>query len=151
MISMSVDKKKVEDLLGRIDELLRILRVLMDDLSEISNTLKASLGSYTAAQEASLPESSGSRISIQSSIVSETSQLPRPQEEEITIEKVQDLFPPDLANLLYFEDAGEYIIVKPRQYLGPDNFRRIASIVRDQMSGEYISAGRDSHFRIPKT
>ena len=148
---MSVDKKKVEDLLGRIDELLRILRFLMDDLSEISNTLKASLGSYTAAQEASLPESSGSRISIQSSIVSETSQLPRSQEEEITIEKVQDLFPPDLANLLYFEDAGEYIIVKPRQYLGPDNFRRIASIVRDQMSGEYISAGRDSHFRIPKT
>ncbi|MCD6593646.1 hypothetical protein J7L00_06155 [Candidatus Bathyarchaeota archaeon] len=148
---MSVDKKKVEDLLGRIDELLRILRFLMDDLSEISNTLKASLGSYTVAQEASLPESSGSRISIQSSIVSETSQLPRSQEEEITIEKVQDLFPPDLANLLYFEDAGEYIIVKPRQYLGPDNFRRIASIVRDQMSGEYISAGRDSHFRIPKT
>jgi len=148
---MSVDKKKVEDLLGRIDELLRILRFLMDDLSEISNTLKASLGSYTVAQEASLPESSGSRISIQSSIVSETSQLPRSQEEEITIEKVQGLFPPDLANLLYFEDAGEYIIVKPRQYLGPDNFRRIASIVRDQMSGEYISAGRDSHFRIPKT
>ena len=148
---MSVDKKKVEDLLGRIDELLRILRFLMDDLSEISNTLKASLGSYTVAQEASLPESSDSRISIQSSIVSETSQLPRSQEEEITIEKVQDLFPPDLANLLYFEDAGEYIIVKPRQYLGPDNFRRIASIIRDQMSGEYISAGRDSHFRIPKT
>ena len=148
---MSVDKKKVEDLLGRIDELLRILRFLMDDLSEISNTLRASLGSYTVAQEASLPESSSSQISIQSSIVSEPLQLPRSQEERITIEKVQDLFPPDLANLLYFEDAGEYIIVKPRQYLGPDNFRRIASIVRDQMSGEYISAGRDSHFRIPKT
>ena len=148
---MSVDKKKVEDLLGRIDELLRILRFLMDDLSEISNTLKASLGSHIATQEATLPESLSSSTSIQSSIVSEPLQLPRSQEERITIEKVQDLFPPDLANLLYFEDAGEYIIVKPRQYLGPDNFRRIASIVRDQMSGEYISAGRDSHFRIPKT
>jgi len=35
--------------------------------------------------------------------------------------------------------------------LGSDNFRRVASIIRDQLSGEYISAGKDSHFRVPKT
>ena len=148
---MGVDKKRIEDLLGRIDELIKILRFLMDDLSEISSTLKTSLGSYITAQEASLPESPSSPISIQSSIAPEASQLAESREEEITIEKVQGLFPPDLASLLYFEDADEYIIVKPRQYLGPDNFRRIASIIRNQMSGEYISAGRNSHFRIPKT
>ena len=39
---MGIDERKIEDLLGRIDELIRILRFLADDLSEISNTLRAS-------------------------------------------------------------------------------------------------------------
>jgi hypothetical protein len=39
--------------------------------------------------------------------------------------------------------------VKPRQFLGSDNFAKIASIVRE-MDGDYVSAGKQSHFRIPK-
>jgi hypothetical protein len=40
-------------------------------------------------------------------------------------------------------------MVKPRQFLGSENFAKIASIARG-MGGDYISAGKESHFRIPK-
>ena len=149
---MGSDKGKIEDLIGRIDELIRILKFLIDDLTEISNSLKASVGTPLQAQEASSPEELKPPITTQQTLIpEETSATHATPEKAITIKNIQDLFPPDLANLLYFEDAGEHIIVKPRQYLGSDNFRRVASIIRDQLSGEYISAGKDSHFRVPKT
>ncbi|MCW4053070.1 MAG: hypothetical protein NWE78_07685, partial [Candidatus Bathyarchaeota archaeon] len=59
------------------------------------------------------------------------------------------MFSKELEELLTFEDAGGFIKVKPRQYLGSDNFAKIASTIREA-GGEYVSAGRDSHFRIPK-
>jgi hypothetical protein len=52
--------------------------------------------------------------------------------------------------MLYFEETDEHVLVKPRLFLGSDNFRRIANIIRDQLGGEYVSAGKDSHFRISK-
>jgi len=68
----------------------------------------------------------------------------------VTMEQVSASFPPDLVKLLCFESTDEYILIKARHYLGPDNFRKIAAAVKDQLGGEYVSAGRDSHFRIPK-
>jgi hypothetical protein len=59
------------------------------------------------------------------------------------------MFPEDLENLLNFEEKDDYIIIKPRQFLGSDNFSKIASVVR-QAGGEYISAGKASHFRVPR-
>ena len=58
-------------------------------------------------------------------------------------------FPPDLENLLNIDERNDYIIIKPKQFLGSENFAKIASAVRG-MGGEYISAGKDSHFRVPK-
>ena len=69
---------------------------------------------------------------------------------EPPVAKVQARFPADLADLLYLELTEEYVLVKPRQYLGSDNFRRISAIVREELNGEYVSAGRESHFRIPR-
>jgi hypothetical protein len=59
------------------------------------------------------------------------------------------VFPEDLEALLSFEEKDDYIMVKPKQFLGSENFAKIASAVRG-MGGEYISAGKDSHFRVPK-
>jgi len=148
---MGSDKGKIEDLLGRIDELIRILKFLIDDLTEISDALKASVGMPLQSHEVNPPEEKPTITAQQTLIPEETSATHAAPVKAITIENIQDMFPPDLANLLYFEDAGEHIIVKPRQYLGSDNFRRVASIIRDRLSGEYISAGKDSHFRVPKT
>jgi len=63
-------------------------------------------------------------------------------------ENIETLFPKDLRGLLLFEKAEGFHIIKPRQFLGSENFARIADIVRAK-GGEYISAGKESHFRIP--
>jgi hypothetical protein len=65
------------------------------------------------------------------------------------VEDVRMMFPENLENLLNFEEREDHIVVKPRQFLGSENFAKIASIVRD-MGGEYISAGKESHFKVPK-
>ncbi|NIU85562.1 MAG: hypothetical protein GWN64_19305, partial [Candidatus Thorarchaeota archaeon] len=55
-----------------------------------------------------------------------------------------------MEDMLSFEEKDDYVKVKPRRFLGSDNFAKIASIVRG-MDGDYVSAGKQSHFRIPKT
>jgi len=59
------------------------------------------------------------------------------------------MFPEDLEDLLSFEEKQDHIMIKPRQFLGSDNFAKIASIVRG-IGGDYVSAGKESHFRVPK-
>ena len=68
---------------------------------------------------------------------------------ERTLESVVQAFPKDLAELLYFEDAGDHILVRPKGYLGSERFQRILEIVRN-LGGEYVSTGKDSHFKVPK-
>lgn len=65
------------------------------------------------------------------------------------IEQVKNNFPKDLAELLSFEIKEDCAIIRPRQFLGSGNFAKIAAIVRN-LDGEYISAGKESHFKIPK-
>jgi len=87
----------------------------------------------------------------------ETTEAPAPpteapitDDEQLSpIQKVEVAFPDDLKNMLSFTESDEYITIKPRQYLGSENFAKIASIVRE-IGGEYISAGKESHFRVAK-
>lgn len=58
------------------------------------------------------------------------------------------LFPEDLRSLLSFEQRADAVIVKPRQFLGSENFAKIADIIKAH-GGNYVSAGKNSHFRIP--
>jgi hypothetical protein len=66
---------------------------------------------------------------------------------DMAIEKVKALFPADIAELLTFQEQAGYVIIKPKQYLGAEFFANVARIIREA-GGEYISAGKDSHFRI---
>lgn len=68
---------------------------------------------------------------------------------EVKVEKVEELFPDDLRSTLTFEPQQDAFISKPMKFLGSENFARIAAIVK-QHKGGYISAGKESHFRIPK-
>jgi len=68
----------------------------------------------------------------------------------VTVDVVSKIIPMDLRKDLYFEDTGNYVLIKSRRYLGQETFKKIAEIVVDQLGGEYISAGRNSHFRIKK-
>lgn len=122
------EEADIKDLLRRIDDLLRVLKFVSDDLLEISRTLKVYVSSRMEAPRPGMGE----------------------MEKIRTIDDVQKFFPQDLLGLLLFEITDDYIIVKPRHYLGPENFARIASIIREQLKGEYVSHGKESHFRVPR-
>lgn len=63
------------------------------------------------------------------------------------LERVKALFG-EHAGILDFRLEGDVWRVTPRQFLGAENFAKIAKIVRDN-GGDYVSAGKDSHFRLP--
>jgi len=130
---MTADKEKLENLLERIDEILLVLKGISDDLRVVSGSLKSmAVGQIThPSQQPSTPSGHEGH------------------ERQKSVEDIRMSFPPELENLLNIEERNEYIIIKPRQFLGSENFAKIASAVRG-MGGEYISAGKDSHFRVPK-
>jgi len=119
---MSEKKPSTEQLLQRINQLLDVLNMISKDLSEISKALKT--------------------VSVPAAPVA-------PTERMRAIPDVQALFPKGLAEMLDFEEKEKFIVIRPRQFLGSENFAKIASIVREA-GGEYISAGKESHFRLPK-
>lgn len=126
---MTEDSQTVEELIKRIDRLLDVLNILIEDLREITNSLKTVSGPAAAAA---------------------VTPAPTPQPTQLrTIEDIRMMFPKELEDMLTFEEKEDHIMIKPRQYLGSENFAKIASIIRGA-GGEYISAGKDSHFRIPR-
>lgn len=65
------------------------------------------------------------------------------------VTSVKNNFPEHLAEQLSFEIKEDCAIIKPKQFLGSDNFAQIAAVVRN-LGGEYVSAGKESHFKILK-
>lgn len=63
------------------------------------------------------------------------------------IEAVKAKFSAELAELLTFTVEEQFVVLKPRKFLGSENFAKIAAVVRSS-NGEYISQGKDSHFKI---
>lgn len=76
-------------------------------------------------------------------------EVPAPPVITDALAKTKALFTDDLAALLNFEDKGNQVRIAPKKFLGSDNFAKIASVVRSA-GGEYKSAGRNSHFMLPK-
>jgi hypothetical protein len=129
---MSAEKEKLERLVERVDEILVVLSKISEDLRTVSASIKSMAGSQVTQPAPQTPATVSHEI-----------------HEKKTIEDIRVAFPEDLESLLSFEEKGDYIMVKPRQFLGSENFAKIASAVRG-MGGEYISAGKESHFRVPK-
>ena len=130
---MSEDKEKIEVLTRKVDELVVILNGMMEDLRQVSASLKSLAVSRITQPVAAPPPMP----------------LPHTVEKVKAIEDIRMMFPDDLENLLTFEEKDEYVVIKPRQFLGSENFSKIASTVRS-MGGDYVSAGKASHFRVPK-
>ena len=118
--------ESIQELAQKVDELLNVLKVVSGDLTEVSKSLKAV------------------SVSAVARVVSAG-----PSEKKHDINDVKQAFSSEFAGMLLFEETKNFVIVKPRRFLGSDNFAKIASIVRD-IGGEYISAGRNSHFKIAK-
>lgn len=128
------EEKKIEKLVEQIDELLLVLNRVAEDLREVSLTLK----SIAVSQIAQPPTATAP-----------PTPTPKTTEKTQSIEGIKMMFPEDLEDLLDFEEKDDYIIIKPRQFLGSENFAKIASVVRG-IGGDYVSAGKASHFRVPK-
>lgn len=127
---MGEEKVNIQELVQKVEELLNVLKVIAGDLTEVSKSLKLASGSSPAPPAISATQ-----------VIS--------PEKKRDINEVKQAFSSELAGMLLFEESGSFVIVKPRRFLGSDNFAKIASIVRE-LGGEYISAGRNSHFRVSK-
>ena len=129
---MSTDKEKINQLLEKVDKITTELSKTSEELRSISASLKSlAVGQITQTPNA------------QPSAPKDVSSKQR------SLDDIRMSFPEELEARLSFEEKGDYIIIKPKQFLGSENFAKIASAVRG-MGGEYISAGKDSHFRVPK-
>jgi hypothetical protein len=133
---MIEQREIVEKLVERIDELLVVLNRVAEDLRQVSVSLKS-----IAVSQLVQP--------VTPSAPTPAPVTPRVPERTQQIEDIKMMFPEDLENLLSFEEKEDYIMIKPRQFLGSENFAKIASIVRG-IGGDYVSAGKGSHFRVPK-
>ncbi|MCL2135393.1 MAG: hypothetical protein FWH37_07585 [Candidatus Bathyarchaeota archaeon] len=146
---MSNDKEKLSQLSARVDELLITINKVTEELRAISASIKLLSVSQTQTQtitttpKTTNPTKSTTLPTTNSAIDTQTTTKLR------SLDDVRMSFPEELEAKLSFEDKDDYIIIKTKQYLGSDNFVKIASTVRG-MNGEYISAGKDSYFRVPK-
>jgi len=132
---MSEERKILEKLVQRIDELLIVLNQVAEDLRQVSISLK-SIAVSQLPQPVTTPPTP---VPV----------MPKVPERMQSLEDIKMMFPEDLENLLSFEDKEDYVMIKPRQFLGSENFAKIASVVRG-IGGDYVSAGKASHFRIPR-
>jgi hypothetical protein len=57
-------------------------------------------------------------------------------------------FTEEIDQKLNYKQQNSSILIHPKNFLGSEIFAEISTIVR-RLRGEYISAGRDSHWRIP--
>jgi hypothetical protein len=130
---MSVEKENLEKLVERVDELLVVLNKISEDMRTVSASIKSTLGSQITQPAPHAPAAISHVV----------------HEKKKSVDNVRLVFTEDLEALLSFQEKDDYIMVKPRQFLGSENFAKIASAVRG-LGGEYISAGKDSHFRVPK-
>ncbi len=129
---MSTDKERLNELVGKVDKILKALSDISEEMRSVSASMKSLAGGQitqpTATQVPITPEAGAKQRSL---------------------DEIRMSFPEELEARLSFEEKGDYMIIKPKQFLGSENFAKIASAVRG-MGGEYISAGKDSHFRVPK-
>lgn len=127
---MSGEREKLEKLAMRVDEILTVLNSISEEVQGLSKSIKIVLGANVGGTSPLTPKIT----SVDSSK---------------SIDNIKKNFPKELEKLLDFKEETNYIIIKPKQFLGSENFAKIASITRE-LGGEYISAGRDSHFRVSK-
>ncbi len=145
---MGEEKMNIKELAQKVDELLNVLKVVSGDLAEVSKSLKAATAKTAPSSASSTPSGPPVSQSAGQATLSTASSV-APQK-TYGVASVKQAFSSELAGMLLFEETGKFVIVKPRRFLGSDNFAKIASVVRE-LGGEYISAGRDSHFKIAKS
>ena len=134
---MSSEKEKLNEIAAKVEELNVKLTKILEEMKGVSTSLRSASG------QPAQPASAAPATPAAAAPASSTGTKLR------TVDEIRMSFPEELESLLGFEDKGDYIIIKLMGFLGSEKFAKIASAVRG-MGGEYISAGKESHFRVPK-
>ena len=159
----SADSQKMDLILKKIEEMNASIAKMQEELKSVSASMKSlavrqitspptvhvtsSVSKPVAPSPAPKPT-----VTVSTPQPVTASAAPAPASEGSKTRSLNDVkmsFPEDLEARLSFEEKGEFIVIKPKSFLGSDNFAKIALTIRG-MGGEYISAGKDSHFRVPK-
>jgi hypothetical protein len=136
---VSSDKEKLNQLLEKVDAILLVLSKVSEDLRSVSASMKSLAVGQITQPTVQAPKAA---------VTAPSAAAPTTQRQR-SLDDIRMSFPEELESRLGFEEKGDYITIKPKMFLGSENFAKIASAVRG-MGGEYISAGKDSHFRVPK-
>lgn len=137
-------------LYGKLCEILDELKALNQVFSKASapTSFQHPVPQPIIQTEKNLPPTAGTNPTAQSTEplrmpMPPTEQTPRVKEILVALEPVKDLLKIDT------EGSAMFVMVKPAQFLGPENFAKVASIIR-AIGGQYVSAGKNSHFEISK-
>jgi hypothetical protein len=150
----SSDNEKIDLILKKIEDMNASIAKMQEELKTVSASLKSlAVGQITKPPTVHVTTSAPKpSVSVSAPKPAAPQAAPAATSEASKTRSLTDVkmsFPEDLEARLSFEEKGEYIIIKPKSFLGSDNFAKIALTIRG-MGGEYISAGKDSHFRVPK-
>ena len=149
---MSIEQEKLDQILRKVEEMNASIIKMSDELRSVSASLKSlAVGQITQPPTVHVINSTTKPLSnpLTSPVATSTAPAIAESPKMRSIDDIRMSFPEELEARLSFEAKGDYIIIKPKQFLGSENFAKIAAASRG-MGGEYISAGKDSHFRIPK-
>ncbi len=146
---MSTEKEKLNQLLQKVDEISFSINKIQEELRSVSASLKSLAVGQITQPPVAKPSAPTMAPKPVAAPIPPLSAAPQDTIKQRSLDDIRMSFPEELEARLSFEEKGEYIIIKPKQFLGSENFAKIASTSRG-MGGEYISAGKDSHFRIPK-
>jgi hypothetical protein len=142
---VSTEKEKLNQLLQKVEEITVTLNKVSEELRSVSASLKSLAVGQITSQPTTKTYTPTPTLAPSPTPASSAAQPSKQR----SLDDIRMSFPEELEARLSFEEKGDYIIIKPKQFLGSENFAKIASAVRG-MGGEYISAGKDSHFRVPK-
>jgi len=142
--------EKEEKRLGTPELLVRIYEVevyIGKTLKDLNDTLSR-IEKQGLVKPATTPTQTVSASPTPTIPTPSTQTMPAP---DAKLQKITAAFPEELLKLITIngEENNMFYIIKPREFLGSENFAKIAGAVR-AMGGEYVSQGRASHFRISK-
>ena len=122
---------------GKLDAILEEMKTL-NNLFKYTKSIMGQKPDTTVALPQSPPATTLAQAPAPTPEIS-----PRVKEILMALEPVKDLLRIDV------EESTMMIMVRPAQFLGSDNFSKVAAIVRS-LGGQYVSAGKNSHFEVPK-
>ena len=108
---MSSDKEKLNELTVKVDKILKSLNDISEEMRSVSAQMKTlASGQITHPQAAPAP--------------APTIHEPAAITKQRSLDEIRMSFPEELESRLGFEEKGDYIIIKPKAFLGTETLRK---------------------------